>query len=133
MAYDSSKTAFSWGGVAAKGVADGEWINWDFPNDEVTSYVGTRGEGSNVVSPDKRCTISVTLQEDSPTNTQWEALRAAGFEGPALCRDRSSTAVVAFAEQAMVTKQPPVTRSRDKPVRVWVFTAPQGSATALAT
>jgi hypothetical protein len=133
MAYDSSKTAFSWGGVAARGVADGEFINWDFPNDEVTTYVGSRGEGSNVVSPDKRCTITVTLQSDSPTNTQWEALRLASFEGPALLRDRSSTAVVAFAEQAMVTKQPAVSRSRDKPVTVWVFTAPRGNATPLAT
>lgn len=130
--YDSSKTAFSWGGVAAKGVADGEWINWDFPNDETTSYVGTRGEGSNVTSPDKRCTITITLQEDSPTNAQWEAFRAAKLEAPALCRDRSSTAVVAFAEKAMVTKQPAVSRSRDKPVKVWVFTAPQGNATPLA-
>ena len=130
--YDSSKTAFSWGGVAAKGVADGEWINWDFPNDETTSYVGTRGEGSNVTSPDKRCTITITLQEDSPTNAQWEAFRAVGFEGQAICRDRSSTAVVAFAEKAMVTKQPAVSRSRDKPVKVWVFTAPQGSAVPLA-
>lgn len=131
MAYDSNKTAFSWGGVAAKGVADGEWINWEFPNDEVTTYVGTRGEGSNVISPDKRCTITVTLQADSPTNAQWEALRAVNFEGPALVRDRSSTAVLAFAEQAMVTKQPSVVRSRDKPTIKWVFTAPRGNATPL--
>ena len=126
--YDSAKTAFSWGGVAARGVADGEWINWDFPNDEVTTYVGTRGEGSNVASPDKRCTITITLQADSPTNGQWEALRAANFEGPALCRDRSSTNLLAFAEKAMVTKQPPASRSRDKPTVVWVFTAPRGTA-----
>ena len=130
--YDSAKTAFSWGGVAARGVADGEWINWDFPNDEVTTYVGTKGEGSNITSPDKRCTISITLQADSPTNTQWYALWAAGFEGPALCRDRSSTAAVAFAEKAMVTKQPALSRSRDKPVYVWTFTAPRGTATPLA-
>jgi hypothetical protein len=133
MAYDSSKVAFSWGGIAAKGVADGEWINWDFPNDETSSYVGTRGEGGNVTSPDKRCTMSVTLQADSPTNAQWYALWASGFEGPALCRDRSSSAAVAFAEQAMVTKQPPLTRSRDKPVYVWTFTAPRGNATPLAS
>jgi len=132
MAYDSSKTAFSWGGVSARGVADGEWITWDIPNDDVTSYVGTRGEGSNIVSPDSRCTITVTLQADSPTNAQWEALRAARFEGPALLRDRSSTSVVAFAQQAMVTKQPPVSRSRDKPVLVWTFTAPSCTVTPLA-
>jgi hypothetical protein len=132
MAYDSSKHAFSWGGVAARGLADGEAVTWTFPNDEVTTYVGTRGEGSNVISPDKRCAITVTLQSDSPTNTQWEALRAANFEGPALLRDRSSTAVVAFAEQAMATKQPDVSRSRDKPVTVWNFTAPNGKASPLA-
>lgn len=132
MAYDSSKTAFSWGGVAARGVADGEWINWDVPNDEVTSYVGTRGEGSNVVSPDTRCTITVTLQADSPTNAQWEALRATRFEGPALLRDRSSTDLLAFAQQAMVTKQPSQSRSRDKPVIEWVFTAPACTVTPLS-
>lgn len=130
--YDSAKVAFSWGGVSAKGVADGEWITWDFPNDEVTSYVGTRGEGENVKSPDKRCAISVTLQADSPTNAQWAAMAAADFEGQAICRDRSSSAAVAFAEKTMATKQPPLSRSRDKPVYVWTFTAPRGNATPLA-
>ena len=130
--YDSSKVAFSWNGVAAASMADGEWINWDVTNDEVTSYVGTRGEGGNVYSPDKRCTITVTLQEDSPTNIAWDSFRLAGVEGPALCRDRSSTAQVAFAEKAMVTKQPAMSRSRDKPVKVWVFTAPSCNITPLA-
>jgi len=131
MAYDSAKHAFSWGGVAAKGLADGEAITWTFPNQEVSSYVGVRGEGSNVLSPDKRCEIQVILQSDSPTNAQWYAMYSANFEGPALLRDRSSTAVAAFAELAMVTKQPDVSRSRDKPTTTWNFTAPRGTATPL--
>jgi hypothetical protein len=129
--YDSSKVAFSWGGVAAVGIADGEWITWEFPNDEATTYVGTRGEGSNVKSPDQRCTITVTLQSDSPTNLAWDLLRKADAEVPALCRDRSSTAIVAFAQKCMSTKQPAISRSRDKPVTVWTFTAPRGDAQQL--
>lgn len=126
MAYDSSRVSFSFAGVSAVGMADGEVVNWDFPNDEVTSYVGTRGEGGNVVSPDKRCTVTVTLQADSPTNAAWTALKEANVEGPAAMRDRSSTAVVGFAQKAMITKVPAAVRSRDKPTVTWVFTSPKG-------
>lgn len=133
MPYDSSRVSFSFNGVAARGMADGEIVNWDFPNDEVSSYVGTRGEGSNVLSPDKRCTITVTLQSDSPTNAAWMAFYEAKVEGPATMRDRSSTAIVGFAEKAMITKQPSQVRSRDKPTTVWVFTAPRGSVVPLAS
>ena len=127
MAYDSSRNSFSFNSVSAVGMADGEVINWAFPNDEVSSYVGTRGEGSNVISPDKRCTVTVTLQADSPTNALWTAEYEAKREGPIAMRDRSSTAVVGFAEKAMITRIPDAVRSRDKPTVTWVFTSPRGT------
>lgn len=132
MPYNSSRVSFSFDGTAAVGMADGEIVNWDFPNNEASSYVGTRGEGGNVVSPDQRCTIVVTLQADSPTNALWYARYLSKTEGPATMRDRSSTAVVGFAEKAMITKQPAQVRSRDKPVYVWTFTAPRGTVVPLA-
>lgn len=130
--YDSSKTAFSWNGVAARGVADGEWITIDFPNDEASSYSGTRGEGGNVKSVDRRCTVTVTLQADSPTNAAWYAFYEASVEGPGLLRDRSSTAVLGVFDSLMPTKQPGQSRSRDKPTVEWVFTSPAGKLVPIA-
>jgi len=124
--YDSSKFSLSWGGVSAKGFQDGDGIAIDFPNDEVSSYVGVRGEGANVMSPDKRCTVTVTLQATSPTNAIWSAARELGAELPLIMRDRSSASAVFFAQKAMVTKTPPGARGRDMPVVEWVFTAPEG-------
>lgn len=126
--YDPSKFAFSWGGVAARGFQDGEMINWTFPNDEFSAYSGTRGEGTLVKNPDKRCNITVTLQANSPTNAAWAALYDAGVPLPAMTRDRSSSAAVAFAEQAMPTKRPDLIRGRDNPTVTWVFAAVNGTA-----
>jgi hypothetical protein len=113
--------------VAALGFADGDIIAWEYDNDEASSYVGTRGEGVNVYSPNKMTTITVTLQSASPTNAAWSVLYDAKTEGPAICIDRSSGAAVAFAQKAMVKKKPAMTRGRDNPVCEWVFTAPHST------
>ena len=125
--YDPTKVSFSWNGVAAVGIADGDFITWEHDNDEASSYVGTRGEGINVYSPNKMTTITVTLQSASPTNALWTALYDAKTEGQAICIDRSSGAALAFAEKAMVKKKPALTRGRDNPVVEWVFTAPSST------
>lgn len=124
--YDSSKFSLSWGGISAKGFQDGDGISIEFPNDEATSYVGVRGEGANIQSPDKRCTVTVTLQAVSPTNAAWSALRELGSELPLIMRDRSSAAAVFFAQKAMITKTPNGARGREMPIVEWVFTAPEG-------
>ena len=125
--YDPTKISFAWNGVPAVGYADGDMIVWEHDNDEASSYVGTRGEGINVYSPNKMTTITVTLQAASPTNAAWSALYDAKTEGPAVCIDRSSSAAVAFAEKAMAKKKPSMGRSRDNPVVEWIFTAPHST------
>jgi hypothetical protein len=125
--YDPTKVSFSWGGVAAVGYQDGDMIQWEHDNEEASSYVGTRGEGVNVYSPDKRTTITVTLQSASPTNLAWSALYDVKSELPAICIDRSSAAAVAFAQKAMCKKKPSMTRGRDNPICEWVFTAPHST------
>jgi len=125
--YDTSKVSFAWNGVPAVGYAEGDMIVWENDNDETTSYVGTRGEGMNVHSPNKMTTITVTLQAASPTNLAWSAFADAKAEGPAMLIDRSSSAVVAFAEKCMAKKKPGATRGSDNPVVEWVFTAPHST------
>ena len=125
--FDPTKVSFAWNGVPAVGVADGDFIVWEHDNDEASSYVGSRGEGINVYSPNKMTTIKVTLQSASPTNAAWSALYDAKTEGPAVAIDRSSGAAVAFAEKCMAKKKPGMTRGRDNPVVEWTFTAPHST------
>lgn len=128
MAYDPTKVAAAWGPIPAKGFQDGEMINFEFDNDEWSGYEGTRGEGSMVYSPNKTGTCTITLQADSPTNAAWSAMYDAKKPLPLTITDRSSTKAVAFAKEAMPSKKPGVTRSRDKPVVVWAFKFVGGTA-----
>ncbi len=128
MAYDTTKFAFSFGTVAARGYADGEVINWTFDNDEWTAYSGTQGEGTMVRSPQGIGTVTVTLQANSPTNTAWNTLYEAGIPLPLTVNDRSSTKAVAFAAEGMPKKKPDLIRSRDMPVVQWVFGFVNGTA-----
>lgn len=127
MAYDSSRFAISWNGEAARGLAEGDAVTWEFDNNEASSYSGVRGEGDIVFSPDRRCTITVRLQATSPTNKTWDAFATVKTVGQIVLRDRSSAQVVGFGQKAAVTKKPTATRGRDMPIVEWVFTCPDAT------
>lgn len=123
---NTHKAAFVWGGIPAVGLADGDAIKASFDNDETSAYAGVRGEGALVSSKDKRGTITVMLQGNSPSISAYEALYKSVTNGEQaapsfIYKKRVGIREVAFTGTCLLTKLPEESTSREMPVVELVF------------
>ena len=66
--YNAGKVTVIFNGFNITGFADGTFINITQQNDGITTQVGADGELARAVNTDRRCTVTVTLQQTSPAN-----------------------------------------------------------------
>ena len=126
MSVNTSKFSFSWGGVAARGFADGDAVSIDFDNDSSTSYSGVKGEGATVVGIDRRATMTVRIQGDSQTLPAYLALNKAAQVGeleniPFIYKRKSGKNTTVYNGTAALSKQPSSVSNRDMPEIELVF------------
>jgi hypothetical protein len=124
---NTSKFSFSWGGIAARGFADGDAVSIDFDNDSSTSYSGVKGEGSTVVGVDRRATCTVRIQGDSLTVPAYLALNKAMRIGeisdtvPFIYKKTVGKNVTVYAGTASLSKEPSSVSNRDMPELEFIF------------
>ena len=113
--YASDRVAVTFGVHSLKGMADG-----------ITSQAGADGEVARSMSADKRCKVTVTLQQTSQSNTVLSALHDAdiasggGAPLPLLIKDlRGDTLFMASA--AWIVKKPNSEFGKEAGSREWVF------------
>jgi len=127
MSVNTTKFSFSWGGVAARGFADGDAVSAEFDNDSSTNYSGVKGEGSTVVGIDRRATITVRVQGDSSTVAAYEGLNKAAQIGeisdsvPYIFKQVIGKNTTVWAGTANLKKLAPSTANRDMPEIEFVF------------
>lgn len=104
---------------------DGEFINADYDEDAVTEHVGSDGEVTLVLNPNKKATLTLTLSQGSPSNAELSNLI------PDADRNFLPTGVLQFddldgstkvkAAEAWIRKSAPVAYSNAVTGRAWVF------------
>lgn len=104
---------------------DGEFINADYDEDAVTEHVGSDGQVTLVLNPNKKATLTVTLSQGSPTNRELSLLL------PDADRNFLPVGVLQFddldgntkvkAPEAWIRHGAPVAYSNAVTGRAWVF------------
>ena len=127
MSVNTTKFSFSWGGVAARGFADGDAVNIEFDNDSSTSYSGVKGEGSTVVGIDRRATITVRVQGDSRSVQDYiktnKAMRLGEISDtvPYIYKKVSGANTMIYTGTASLSKEPSSVSNRDMPEIEFIF------------
>lgn len=119
--YNPEKVTLSWGGVAARAVANGEMFNFTLNNDTVNTYPSIKGGGAFVLALDYSGTCTVSLQDVSPTKAAWTALAATKKPLPLLFIDRSNGNEIASAKEAMLARPPAMVKSQELAIVQFVF------------
>lgn len=115
-------------GVAAMtGVADGTFVVIEPTGDGVTSEAGAYGDVARAISLDPRHTITITLQQTSPSNLVLSALadtdRITGGDGavPITVTDLRGTTL--FTGTGWVVRKAAATYSKGLEAREWALEA----------
>lgn len=127
MSVNTTKFSFSWGGIAARGFADGDAVSCEFDNDSSTSYSGVKGEGSTVIGVDRRATITVRVQGDSLTVPAYIALNKGMRAGevsdtvPFIYKSTVGKNTTVYTGTATLSREPSQSSNREMPELEFVF------------
>jgi len=111
------------GGIPMNGYAEDTFVEIAPAADMVTSQSGADGEVARSLSTDRRCTITITLQQTSPANdvlSGWLATdqMTGGTMFPVAVQDLRGRTMFA-ASQAWISRQPTVGFGREVGTREW--------------
>jgi hypothetical protein len=123
--YDPSQVAFNVGGQDTTGFAEGTFIKVARNKEAFTTVVGSDGEVTRVKSVDLSGTITVTLQQSSPSNDYFSSLATADERTstgaiPLYMKDSNGTTVVK-CKVGWVKKKPDSEFSNTNSTREWIF------------
>jgi len=128
--YNPSRVVVVMNGFSISGFADGTFVNITMQNDGITSQVGADGEIARAISTDRRCTVTITLQQTSPANDflsgmfSMDVLTCGGLLGPLLIQDLCGETIFQ-ASKAWVVKPADVEFGKEIMTRDWqIETAP---------
>jgi hypothetical protein len=124
--YNSSKVIVIFDGFQLTGFADGTFVGIVMQNDGITTQVGADGEIARAVNTDRRCTVTVTLQQTSPANDflstmfSIDVLTCGGRVGPILVQDLCGTTLFA-ASEAWIVKPADAEFGKEILTRAWAI------------
>jgi len=126
-AYSSKNVSLAWGDITFEGLAP------DFftitPNSNITTTsVGADGARAPTLSPDYSCTVSLTLQQTSPTNRKldWvlnEQRRQRGLAVMNFSIDDPSGSLLTLLKDAYFEEGPEQGFTSEAGERVWTWNA----------
>ncbi len=124
--YNAGRVTVIFNGFNITGFADGTFVNVTQQNDGITTQVGADGELARAVNTDRRCTVTVTLQQTSPANdflsTMYsvDALTCGGRIGPILIQDLCGDTIFA-ASDAWIVKPADIEFGKEVMTRAWAI------------
>lgn len=122
--YNPSQVLVIMNGLPMSGYADGTFVNITMQSDGITTQVGADGEIARAVNTDRRCTVTITLQQTSPSNAylstlfSMDLLTCGGTIGPIMVQDLCGETIF-MASQAWVVKPADVEFSKEISSRAW--------------
>lgn len=122
--YNAARVVVIVNGFNITGFADGTFININMVNDGITTQVGADGEIARAINTDRRCTVTVTLQQTSMANEylstlfNTDMLTCGGLIGPILIQDLCGTTLF-MASQAWVVKPADTEFGKEILTRAW--------------
>jgi hypothetical protein len=124
--YNPSRVVVIMDGFPITGFADGTFVNITMMNDGITTQVGADGEIARAINSDRRCTVTITLQQTSPANDflsvlfNTDILTCGGAVGPILVQDLCGETIFA-ASQAWITKPADLEFGKEITNRAWAI------------
>jgi hypothetical protein len=124
--YNAAKVLVIFGGFPISGFADGTFVGIVMQNDGVTTQVGADGEIARAINSDRRCTVTVTLQQTSPANDflsacfELDTLTCGGKILPILVQDLCGETIFA-ASQAWIVKPADAEFGKEILTRAWAI------------
>jgi hypothetical protein len=133
--YNAARVIVIVAGFPISGFADGTFVNIEMINDAITTQVGADGEVARAISTDRRCTVTITLQQVSESNTflstmfNVDMLTCGGRSGPILIQDLCGDTLFS-ASNCWIVKPATIEFSKEITTRAWAL---QTSAPAVYT
>lgn len=123
--YDPAKVVVNVAGVNLEGYADGTFVTAERTSDTYTKSTGADGRTTRVKQNDKSGSITITLQQTSPSNNHLSAIMVldeSSGEGivPVTIKDILSSSLIA-SSYAWVKKPPASPYAKENSNREWVF------------
>jgi len=124
--YNAAKIMVIFNGVPLTGYADGTFVGIEMQNDGITTQVGADGEIARAVNSDRRCTVTVTLQQTSISNDflstmfSTDILTCGGLMGPILVQDLCGETLFA-ASSAWIVKPATAEFGKEITTRAWAI------------
>lgn len=125
--YNPDRIVLLVGGAQMQGYAEDQFVEIAPMSDRVVSKSGADGEVARAISTDRRHTVTITLQQTSPSNdilsgfAKADDLTCGGAAFPILVQDLCGRTMFA-ATSAWVSKAPSITFGREVSDRVWEIT-----------
>lgn len=122
--YNPQKVVVIVNGFNVTGFADGTFVNIAMVNDAITTSVGADGEIARAIQSDRRCTVTLTLQQTSEANTflstlfNMDMLTCGGRIGPILIQDLCGDTIFS-ASQAWIAKPADIEYGKEISNRAW--------------
>lgn len=124
--YDPGKVAVIIGTYAAKGLAEGEFVTVEYTEDRRSVQISTDGYGRHIKNLNNSGTVTVRLNDFSPTNDELMALEISDVPFVIQIADKNSTAAHFFAPSCMLARVPNMVRGKEGSVVEWVFNFTSG-------
>jgi len=124
--YNAKRVVVVMHGRPLSGFADGTFVAITMINDGITTQVGADGEIARAINSDKRCNVTITLQQTSMSNSflsnlfQTDILSCGARMGPILIQDLCGDTIFA-ASECWVTKPADVEFSNELTNRAWTI------------
>ncbi len=124
--YNAARVVIIVAGMPITGFADGTFVNIEMINDAITTQVGADGEIARAISTDRRCTVTLTLQQVSESNSflstlfNVDMLTCGGRTGPILVQDLCGDTLFS-AMNAWIVKPAPIEFGKEITNRVWTL------------
>ena len=122
--YNPSRVTVIMNGFPMSGFADGTFVAIAMTADGIVTQVGADGEIARAINTDRRCTVTISLQQTSPANLylsglfQMDTLTCGGTIGPIMVQDLCGETLF-MASQAWVVKPADVEFSKEISTRAW--------------
>lgn len=122
--YNAARVTVIMNGHSVNGFADGTFVGITMINDGITTQVGADGEVARAINTDRRCTVTLTLQQTSESNTflsnlfNLDMLTCGGRIGPVLIQDLCGDTLFA-ASQAWIVKPADIEFAKEITTRAW--------------
>ena len=135
--YDPKSIQINFGGTSIKaGIADGTFLSITRTAATRSNRIGSDGDATIMVNPDRSATVEITYLASSKTNSILDDFRRVEDADPAVypvstlvIEDFNGDSIITD-ENAYIAGPPPVTYSTGEETRTWVFMLPSATVNA---